>query len=253
MRIIILQKEKILLLLALFTLLGGLLFLFPLLYQAILARSRLGETTILIDPGHGGIDGGTQDYTGNLEKDINLAIARKIRAQLAQCGVQVVMTREEDTELAPYQPGRGGRHRRDLSARIERARKAKALFLVSIHCDWSTAAQRRGMVAFYYYRNPVGKNLALSIQEELNKVQPRPQKAAPGKYFILEQPGINGVIVEVGFLSNREEAALLQQPDYQEKVALAITQGILRVLPAAADRAAAAPTPPQTPPRCARL
>ena len=118
------------------------------------------------------------------------------------------MTREEDTELAPYQPGRGGRHRRDLTARIERARSAKALYLVSIHCDWSTAPTRRGMVAFYYYRNPVGKNLALSIQEELNKIQPQPQKAAPGKYFLLEQPGINGVIVEVGFLSHPEEAAL---------------------------------------------
>ena len=244
MRIIILQKEKLLLILALFTVLGGLLFLFPILHRVIPARSKLGQTTILIDPGHGGIDGGTQDRAGNLEKDINLAIARKIRTQLAQCGVNVVMTREKNTELAPYQPGRGGRHRRDLTARIDRARRAKALFLVSIHCDWSTAANRRGMVAFYYYRNPTGKNLALSIQEELNKIQPQPQKAAPGKYFILEQPGINGVIVEVGFLSHPEEAALLQRPDYQEKVALAIAQGILRVLPVSAARPSAAPSQP---------
>ena len=230
--IIILRKEKILPLVALCTV-AGLLLLFSVLYRVMPARSRLGQTTIVIDPGHGGIDGGTQDRAGNLEKDINLAIAHKIRAQLAQSGVNVVMTREDDSELAPYQPGRGGRHRRDLTARIERAKSAKALFLVSIHCDWSTAADRRGMVAFYYYRNPVGKTLALSIQEELNKIQPRPQKAAPGRYFLLEQPGINGVIVEVGFLSNPEEAALLRQPDYQEKIALAIVRGILRTLPEA--------------------
>lgn len=244
MRIIILRKERFLLFLSLFTVLGGLLFLFPFLYRVIPARSRLGQTTILLDPGHGGIDGGTQDRAGNLEKDINLAIARKIRAQLIQCGINVVMTREEDTELAPYQPGRGGRHRRDLTARIERARSAKALYLVSIHCDWSTAATRRGMVAFYYYRNPVGKNLALSIQEELNKIQPQPQKAAPGKYFLLEQPGFNGVIVEVGFLSHPEEAALLQQADYQEKVAFAIAQGILRALPTTAAHPSPASSPP---------
>ncbi|HHW12010.1 MAG TPA: cell wall hydrolase [Firmicutes bacterium] len=241
--IIILRKEKILPLIALSTVLAALL-LCSILYRVIPARSRLGQTTVVIDPGHGGIDGGTQDRAGHLEKDINLAIAHKIRAQLVQCGINVVMTREDDIELAPYQPGRSGRHRRDLTARIERARNAKALFLVSIHCDWSTAAERRGMVAFYYYRNPVGKTLASSIQEELNKIQPRPQKAVPGKYFLLEQPGINGVIVEVGFLSNPEEAALLRQPDYQEKIALAIARGILRAIPAVTAQPGAVPAPP---------
>lgn len=235
MRIIILQKEKVLLILYLIGILGALFVLLPARHWTTPARSRLGQTTILLDPGHGGIDGGTQDRHGHLEKDINLAVALKIREQLTQCGVNVVMTREDDTELAPYQPGRRGRHRRDLSARIERAKSVHARFLVSIHCDWSTAANRRGMVAFYYYRNPAGKNLALCIQEELNKIQPQPQRAAPGQYFILEQPGITAVIIEVGFLSHPEEAALLQRPDYQEKIALAITQGILRALAAPAD------------------
>lgn len=242
--IIILRKDKLLPILVFGTVLGGLLLLLSILYRVVPARSRLGQTTILIDPGHGGIDGGTQDRAGNLEKDINLSIAHKIRTQLVQCGVNAIMTREDDSELAPYQPGRGGRHRRDLAARIEQARRTKALFLVSIHCDWSTAAHRRGMVAFYYYRNPFGKKLALSIQEELNKIQPQPQKAAPGQYYLLEQPGINGVIVEVGFLSNPEEAALLQQADYQEKIALAIAQGILRALPAAAGRPTTTPSSP---------
>ena len=230
MRIIILNKEKTFLALYLVGILLLLPLLIPYLFQTNLTGGKIQRATILIDPGHGGIDGGTQDAQGHLEKNINLAIGIKIRDQLRQSGVNVVMTRAVDTELAPFQPGRGGRHRRDLNARVEQAKKAKALFLVSIHCDWSTDAGRRGMVAFYNYRDQVGKNLALTIQEELNKIQTSPQKAAPGKYFIIEQPGVTGVIVEVGFLSHPREAVLLQQADYQEKIALAISQGILRAL-----------------------
>ncbi|NLY90692.1 MAG: hypothetical protein GX081_03695 [Firmicutes bacterium] len=232
MRILILSKDKILFILSLLGLGLTLAFLAFSLLRITPAESKLKQTTILIDPGHGGIDGGTQDAHGHLEKDINLAIALKIRDYLRQSGVNVAMTREDDRELAAYEPGRSGRHRRDLSSRIERAKKVKALFLVSIHCDWSADPKRRGMVAFYYYRNPAGKNLAFAIQEELNKIQPTPKKAAPGRYFILEQPGVTGVIIEVGFLSHPEEAALLQRPDYQNKIAFGIARGILQVLPA---------------------
>ena len=231
MRIIILNKEKTFLALYLLGILLLLPFLFPYLLQTTLTGGSIPRATILIDPGHGGIDGGTQDAQGHLEKNINLAIGIKLRDQLRQSGVNVVMTRADDTELAPFQPGRGGRHRRDLNTRVEQAKKAKALFLVSIHCDWSTDAKRRGMVAFYYHRDQVGKNLALTIQEEINKIQVSPQKAAPGKYFVLEQPGVTGVIVEVGFLSHPEEAVLLRRADYQEKIALAISRGILHALP----------------------
>lgn len=230
-RIIILPKKKILCCLYLL----GILLTVPLFFSFFLRITSVGgtlkKTTILIDPGHGGIDGGTQDHHGYLEKDINLSIGLKLRDHLRQSGVNVVMTREDDRELATYQPGVGGRHRRDLNTRIEQAKKAKALFLVSIHCDWSTDPKRRGMVAFYYYRNQAGKDLAFAIQEELNKIQPNPQKAAPGKYFILEQPGVTGVIVEAGFLSHPEEAALLRQEEYQNKIAFHIARGVLRVLP----------------------
>jgi len=229
--IIILSKEKILFFLSLLGIGLTLALVAPFLLRTAPAGSKLKKATILIDPGHGGIDGGTRDAQGHLEKDINLAIGLKIRDYLRQSGVNVVMTREDDRELAPYEPGRSGRHRRDLSSRIEQAKKAKALFLVSIHCDWSTDPKRRGMVAFYFYRNPAGKKLALAIQEELNKIQPTPHTAAPGRYFILEQPGVTGVIVEVGFLSHPEEAALLRQTAYQDKIAFHIARGILQVLP----------------------
>jgi N-acetylmuramoyl-L-alanine amidase len=230
MAIIILEKEKTFLALYLLGILFLLPLLFPNLLQTTLTGGRVQRDTILIDPGHGGVDGGTQDAQGHLEKNINLSIAVKIRDQLRQSGVNAVMTRVDDRELAPFESGRGGRHRRDLQARVEQAKITKALFLVSIHCDWSTDPKRRGMVAFYYHRDQVGKNLALILQEELNNIQAPPKKAAPGKYYLIEQPGVTGVIIEVGFLSHPEEAALLQQADYQEKIALAVTRGILQAL-----------------------
>lgn len=188
---------------------------------------KLGEMTLLIDPGHGGVDGGTQDHHGNLEKDINLAIALKVRDQLRESGIRVVMTRDRDTDLAPFRPGRGGRHRRDLLNRIEKARRHNCLFLVSIHCDAEQGGKRHGAFTFYNYLSTESKELALAIQAELNKVQERAHKSAPGKYLIIRQTGVTGVIVEVGFLSHPAEAEALQSDVYRDKLAMAIAAGIL--------------------------
>ena len=191
-------------------------------------QGRLAQLILLIDPGHGGVDGGTQDQFGNLEKDINLQIALKVREQLVASGLKIIMTRENDTDLAPFRSGQRGRHRRDLLSRIEKARCNNCLFLISIHCDSSVARERRGPVAFYNYRSDESKQLALLPQDELNKVQQAPAKAAPGKYLIIRQSGVNSVLLEVGFLSNPEEAKLLQDPDYQQQLAAAIAKGILK-------------------------
>jgi N-acetylmuramoyl-L-alanine amidase len=210
--------------------LGG-LFLLSLLAGALSPSGLLSSPpgpVVVIDPGHGGVDGGTGAPGGTLEKEINLAIALRIRDHLGACGVNVVMTRTTDTDLSPYRPGKSGRHRRDLAARIEKARKAGAACLVSIHCDWAGDKKRRGAVAFYNPRNHAGKELAHLIQEELNKIQAIPQKAAPGNYFVLNQTGLTAVLVETGFLSHPEEARLLGTPAYQSQLARAIANGILR-------------------------
>lgn len=197
-------------------------------FESFWTQGSLSRLTLLIDPGHGGVDGGAQDDHGNLEKHINLAIGLKVREQLKASGIHIVMTREEDTDLAPFRIGQRGRHRRDLMARIEKARSNNCLFLVSIHCDASVETKRRGAFVFYNYLSAESKELAQTIQQELNQLQQRQFKAAPGKYLIIRQPGITGVLIEVGFLSNPEEAALLQQEEYQSKLALAIAKGILQ-------------------------
>ncbi len=205
--------------------LTGLLFL---LFQTTKTQGILGKLTVVIDPGHGGVDGGTADNQGNLEKDINLKIALKICKQLSQSGLKVILTRDSDTDLAPFLAGRKGRHRRDLIGRIDKAIAAKCLSLVSIHCDYSANHRKQGAVVFYNYLSEESKEMGRLIQEELNLIQERAGKIAPGKYLIIRQKAITGVLVEVGFLSNQVDAGKLQTGEYQEQMAIAVSRGILR-------------------------
>jgi N-acetylmuramoyl-L-alanine amidase len=206
-------------------------------YRPFLTQGRLGRLTVALDPGHGGIDGGAGDSWGNLEKDINLAIGLEIEKQLCQSGLSVVLTRRTDTDLDPFCSGRPGRHRRDLLRRIAIARSRRCLFLVSIHCDSSTESRKSGAFVFYNWRSSRSKRLADAIQQELNQIQARPGRSAPGKYLVIRQDGLPGVLVEAGYLSNPKEAQLLQNPRYRTEIALAISRGILRYLRAdEADR-----------------
>jgi N-acetylmuramoyl-L-alanine amidase len=199
-----------------------------LLFQVRKIQGVLGKLTIVIDPGHGGVDGGTADRQGNLEKNINLKIAQKIEKQLRQTGLKVVLTRNRDMDLAPFLAGRKGRHRRDIMGRINKAFRTRSTALVSIHCDYSANPGKQGAVVFYNYLSESSKELAGLIQEELNIAQERPGKIAPGKYLIIRQKGLTGVLVEVGFLSSRVDAEKLQTDQYQELLAEAISRGILR-------------------------
>jgi N-acetylmuramoyl-L-alanine amidase len=208
----------------------GLFFLLAAGFFYVSHRSvlgRLSRLTVIIDPGHGGVDGGAGDSRGNLEKEINLQIGLRIWRQLRQSGLNAIMTRETDTDLAPFRSGKGGRHRRDLLRRIEIARQNKALFFVSIHCDSSTATRKQGAFVFFNWRSTDSKGLAAAIQNEINQVQSKPGRIAPGKYLVIRHNGVTGVLVEVGYLSNREEAVRLQSRSYRERLGLAVSRGIL--------------------------
>jgi N-acetylmuramoyl-L-alanine amidase len=196
-------------------------------YQTTRVQGWLGQLTVALDPGHGGVDGGAGDNQGNLEKNINLAIGLEVEKQLRQSGLAVVMTRRTDTDLAPFRSGQGGRHRRDLLRRIEIARRRRCLFFVSIHCDSSVESRKNGAFVFYNWRSSPSKGLADAIQQELNQIQSKPGKSAPGKYLVIRQNGLTGVLVEVGYLSHPEERQELQNPQYQARMGLAIARGIL--------------------------
>lgn len=228
MRVIIISREGIMLILGGLLLATLLLMIYITLFTNVWrVQSGLTELRVLIDPGHGGVDGGTRDSQDNLEKQINLLISLRLRDHLCQSGLHVILSRETDRDLAPFSLMGQGRHLRDLMARIRKARENQCQFLVSIHCDWSENQYKQGARVFYYPSALHGRRLADLIQVELNKLNLSERKASPGDFFILKQQGVTGVIVEVGMLSNHHEAEMLQSPSYQEQLALAIARGIL--------------------------
>ncbi|WP_027400109.1 N-acetylmuramoyl-L-alanine amidase [Anaerovorax odorimutans] len=192
---------------------------------------------IVLDPGHGGIDGGAVNSSGTCEKDINLAIALKIKKLAEADGWHIVMTREEDKGLYS-EDGRSIRSHKteDLLERKKIIEKTKPLMTASIHLNsFKEDPSVRGAQVFYSTGGSSkiteeGKKLAELIQEELVKgINDGTNRVALGKkdVLILKNPVAPTVIIECGFLSNRAEAELLLDEKYQEKLAKFIYKGML--------------------------
>lgn len=192
----------------------------------------LAGTTIALDAGHGGPDGGAVSQQGLIEKDINLAVALYLRDYLQQAGAIVVMTREDDRDLA--NEGTKGYSRRkseDLKQRVRFIKEHEAKMFVSIHMNSVPSPRWSGAQTFYHPRNEQSANLAHLVQEELKRNlenTDRIAKQADKSVYLIEALDIPSVLVEVGFLSHPGEAELLGSESYQRKVAASIYQGILR-------------------------
>lgn len=182
---------------------------------------------ILVDCGHGGEDPGMIGVNQLKEKDINLAISLKLRNCLEKAGYQVVMTREEDRGL--YDAESSNKKAQDMQRRCEMIAEYEPVLTVSIHQNSYPDSSVKGPQVFYYENSPEGEKLAVCIQNELNEKlkpkRPRSPKGNTSYYLLKKSKGILN-IVECGFLTNPQEAKLLTEEGYQEKVAQAITRGI---------------------------
>ena len=190
--------------------------------------------TVVVDAGHGGEDGGATGVHGELEKDINLAIALELQRLLEQHQFQVVMVRDWDTDLSDQNlPTVAQRKRSDLQRRLRLVEESGGCVLLSIHQNFFTESQYSGAQVFYSANDPRGEALAeairASITETLQPENTRQNKVGEGVY-LLEQCQVPAVLVECGFLSNPEEAAALADPDYQKQMAQAIYNGLVRYL-----------------------
>lgn len=192
----------------------------------------LAGQVIALDAGHGGPDGGASSKQGLIEKDINLAVSLYLRDYLQQVGAVVVMTREEDKDLAEADTkGYSKRKTEDLKTRVRFIEERQADLLVSIHMNSIPSPRWRGAQTFYYPNHEDSANLAALVQEELRRNLENTDRVAnrsDKKVYLLEAVRIPSVLVEVGFLSNPGEAELLGSESYQRKVAASIYQGILR-------------------------
>ncbi|WNF36986.1 N-acetylmuramoyl-L-alanine amidase CwlD [Bacillaceae bacterium IKA-2] len=211
--------------------------LFYIQYQFLTANSGsswslpLSGKIIIVDPGHGGIDGGAVSKLGLLEKDVSLNISLILRDYLQESGALVIMSREEDRDLADSSIS-GVRNRKvaDLKRRVELVNEAGGDLFVSLHLNAIPSARWFGAQTFYNRTISENEKVAKFIQEEIrNNLENTTRFAKPiGNVYLLKHAKIPGALVEVGFLSNPTEAELLNTEAYQQKIAASIYQGILR-------------------------
>ena len=202
-------------------------------YVSVLKENGTKETrhTIVIDPGHGGNDPGKVAINSALEKDVNLAIALKLKKYLEQEDMEVVMTRQEDKGL--YEETDSNKKVHDMKNRLAIMEGAKPVLVVSVHQNSYPEESVSGVQVFYYRDSTEGKRAALLMQEQMiATLQPAKEREAKenSTYYILKKTTVPTIIVECGFLSNREEADRLTSEDYQERVAWAIHLGIMRYI-----------------------
>lgn len=181
--------------------------------------------TVVLDPGHGGIDPGAVGPSGVLEKDIALSISKRAASLFRQSGAKVVLTRDNDKE-----PGNGAGHVpdkvEDLAHRVKISEESNADIFLSIHLNSFSGSREYGAQVFYQSGSAQGKKLAESIQSQLNNcLVDSGREALPGDFFVCRNSRAPAVIIEVGFLSNPEEEKELAEPFYQTRASWAIFRG----------------------------
>lgn len=186
---------------------------------------------IVLDPGHGGSDPGMIGIDGLEEKGINLSVSLLLREKLEAKGYTVVLTRESDQGL--YDDSAQNKKAQDMQRRIALIDETAPVLTVSIHQNSYHDPSVKGPQVFYYETSGEGKELAADLQESLNTTleveRPREIKGNTSYYLLRRSKGVL-VIAECGFLTNPDEADLLQTEEYQEKVADALTDGIVTYL-----------------------
>ena len=190
-------------------------------------------STVILDAGHGGEDGGAVSSQGYLEKDLNLAICRQMEGMLKANGINTVMTRSEDILLYDKNVDYQGRKKAlDLLARRKIGEETEDALFVSIHMNSYPIAKYHGLQVWYSPNNEssfeVAKQIRSTVLEELQPENDRQVKEAGSTLYLLHHLHSPAVLVECGFLSNPEEAERLNDPTYQKQLAFLITLSILQ-------------------------
>lgn len=202
------------------------------------AQAAAGETTsptltVILDPGHGGADGGAIGCNGEKEKNLNLSVALAIEKLLRERGINVIMTRSTDVHLCTEeQNAKGQRKVNDLRNRLLVAEQNPGAIFVSIHMNSYSASKYHGFQAYYTVNdNGESRQLAEAIQArvraDLQSDNNRQVKAAGENIYLLNHAVGTAVLLECGFLSNPEECSRLSEPEYREALSFSIVSAIM--------------------------
>lgn len=191
---------------------------------------------VIVDPGHGGEDGGAEGINGAIEKDINLSMSLMLRDLLRINGFEVIMTRETDASI--HDSGTKTLRKKkksDLHNRLDIMKENPDAIVLSIHQNKFTIEKYSGAQVFYGTQVPeASQALAQTIQDNIKAMlQPentREIKEAYDTLFLLQNAPSPIVLVECGFLSNKQEADLLVNPEYQKQLAFVICISVMEYL-----------------------
>ena len=190
-----------------------------------------GMPTIILDAGHGGIDSGCVSVNGAEEKDINLSIMLRLRDMLEASGFEVIVTRDADKSIHDSGvQGLGQQKLSDMQNRLKIINSCDNALFVSVHQNQFTDSRYSGAQMFYPADSAESEQLAGILQKQfVSLLQPdnnRETKPVTDEIFLLDNANCPSVMAECGFLSNPDEAALLESEEYQAKVAFTIFTGI---------------------------
>jgi N-acetylmuramoyl-L-alanine amidase len=179
---------------------------------------------LIIDPGHGGRDWGLRSgkrynkgYDGCLEKDINMEVANRLSWFCAKHGLPYYMTRFGDRFV-------------NLSDRCYRANNANCALFLSIHCNYARDQRIRGLETWHYKGSYSGSGWAKKCQLLLSRLKfTRDRGVKGGKFYVLKHTSMPAVLVELGFLSNREDCKYLNKEMNQELIAESLFEMVRRL------------------------
>ena len=183
-----------------------------------------GRKCVVIDPGHGGEDGGAVSCTGITESTFNLDIALRLRDLMHLLGMDTVMTRDTDRSIHTGGDTIAARKVSDLKERVRLANGTENAILVSIHQNHFPDSRYSGAQVFYKPNNEsaeLAARLQTAFVQTINYGSNRKSKKADGIY-LMEKVQLPAILVECGFLSNYQEEAKLRDDQYQKQVAAVI-------------------------------
>ena len=187
--------------------------------------------TLIIDPGHGGMDGGAVSIHGTRESEINLDIAQRLELIMGFFGVHTVMTRNsEELDYSKDATTIRAKKNEDIRNRINLINSTENAVLISIHQNKYHEPGPSG-VQVLYARTAGSREFADSMQtlltDSLNPRRARTAAAVPKGVYIMNNITPPAILIECGFISNPDEASLLRTPEYRLKIAAAIAAGFL--------------------------
>ncbi|MCX7779995.1 MAG: N-acetylmuramoyl-L-alanine amidase [Negativicutes bacterium] len=178
---------------------------------------------IVLDPGHGGSDPGAIGPNRSQEKTITLAVALKTKTLLEKAGAKVIMTRQDDRDVF----GPGATAADELKARTTIANNRKADAFISIHIDAFRDPAAGGTSTYFYQKTPYDSMLAQNLQASLQRASGlRDRGINSANFYVIKRTIMPAALLELGFITNPNEEKLLNTPEFQQRMAQAIVQGL---------------------------